>query len=85
MKCAMNFPVNGVDADTLAKEPPAHWVLYIPPDKRSPRLQAAIDLEVATDTLKTFLCFPNNAEVVSEVLDCTEEGCSSGAAFLFHP
>jgi mannose/fructose/N-acetylgalactosamine-specific phosphotransferase system component IIC len=76
----MKFPVNGVDAHTLAQEPPAHWVLYIPPEKRSPILQAAIDLAVATDTLKTFLSFSTNTDV-SEVLDCTEEGYSSGVPF----
>jgi hypothetical protein len=78
MKCAMIFKVNGVDADTLANVPPAHWVQYNLPDKRSPRLQASIDLAVATCTLKTLLCFRNNTEVVSEVLDCTDEDYSLG-------
>jgi hypothetical protein len=83
MKCAMKFPVNGAHAHTLAQGPP-HWALYILEDTRSPTLQAAIDSAIATDALKTILCFPKNTENVSEVLDCTKEGYSSGIPFHLH-
>jgi hypothetical protein len=83
MKCAMKFPVNGVDADTLSKPPPAHWVLYIPHSKRSPALQAAIDLATSTDSLKTFLCFPKDDEQVCQRMDArTEDSYSTGAVLV---
>jgi hypothetical protein len=81
MKCAMTFSVIVADAQSLAQDPPAHWALFIPPERQSPMLQTAIDFPVATDAPKSFLCFSNNVEDVSEELDYTEEGYSAAVPF----